>query len=134
MEYTKQNYKNALEIFSEYLNNRYDVDFSGYCETRIKELEQPKISMYKCIKVPNYNLGTFELGKTYSPDWNCCGFKMFDLPNHFELIVPKPESEKITWDEVRTVISNALGSVYWPPVLDSLPLVMVSNRIKKDYL
>jgi len=132
---TLQNYKNALGIFSEYLNNRYDVDFSGYCETRMKELEQPKILMYRCIQVRPAINGMFEiLGQLYPEDYCIAGFNLADLPNHFELVEPEPEPEKITWMEVKALIQDIVSSGYWPPIPKSLPLIEAINRIKTDHL
>ena len=135
MEYIKQNYKNALGIFSEYLNNRYDVDFSGYCETRIKELEKPEIPMYKCIQLPPANNGMFEIGILYSEKYYFLGFNLSDLPKHFELVEPEPEPEpeKITWHEVVTLIEGFKRKTHLPQGF-YIELMKIINRIKTDYL
>lgn len=100
MEYTKQDYKNAIGIFNDWsFDYNIKITFADYIEEIIDELEKPEILMYRCIQTPPNRDFYFKVDELYNnsclPNW----FYLSDLPNHFELVEPEPKPEKITWWE-----------------------------------
>ena len=135
MKLTKKDYQNALKVWPEWegVYNDYS-SFDLYCTAKIKELEQPEEKMYKCIQLPSRNNGNFKIGSLYSEHYNFLGFPLSDLPNHFELVEPEPEPEKITWEELVTLIQHGGGCCYLAPDSVCSNLIQLRNRIKKDHL
>jgi len=137
MKLTKQDYQNALKVWPEWdsVYNDYS-SFDLYCTAKIKELEQPKTLMYRCIQVRPAINGMFEiLGQLYPENYCIAGFNLADLPNHFELVEPEPEPEKITWQEVVTLIQDVgVSCGYLSSDSVCSKLILLRNRIKKDHL
>ena len=128
MELTKQDYQSALEIWSSYcFKTDNELTFPGYIEVKLDELEEqkPQFPQYRCIQLPPANNGMFEIGILYSEKYYFLGFNLSDLPKHFELIVPEPKPEKITWEEVRNLIYREINT---PRGIEIL------KRIKTDHL
>lgn len=124
-ELTEQDYQSALKIWLSYcFKTDNELTFPGYIEVKLDELEEPEEKMYKCIQLPQNTTRDFILGKLYINSW-FIGFYLSDLPNHFELIVPEPKPEKITWEEVRNLIYREINT---PRGIEIL------KRIKTDHL
>ena len=126
MEYTKQDYKNAIGIFNDWsFDYNIKITFADYIEEIIDELKQPKTPMYKCIQLPPANNGMFKIGNLYADTYWGAGLCLSDLPNHFELDEPETKPEKITWEEVRNLIYREINT---PRGIEIL------KRIKTDHL
>ena len=135
MELTKQDYQSALEIYNDWsIDYHIKLSFPEYMEEKIDELEEQKLKtpMYKCIQVPQNTTRDFTLGKLYINSW-FIGFYLSDLPFHFELIEPEPEPEKITWQEVVTLIEGFKRTTFLPQGF-YMELMKIINRIKTDHL
>ena len=135
MKLTKQDYQNALIIWSSYRDeDPFPYSFPKYIEVKLDELEQPKTLMYRCIQVRPAINGMFEiLGELYPEDYCIAGFNLADLPKHFELVEPEPEPEKITWEEVVTLIKNYKRKTSLPQGF-YIELMKILERIKIDHL
>ena len=132
---TLQDYKNAINLWNEWQYATIVKSFPKYIEEIIDELEKPETLMYRCIKLPHAINGMFEiLGQLYPENYCIAGFNLADLPNHFELVEPEPEPEKITWQEVEMLINNTVISNYLPPDSIYSDLIKLLNRIKTDHL
>ena len=122
---TLQDYKNAINLWNEWQYATIVKSFPKYIEEIIDELEQPEKLMYKCIKLPPANNGCIKIGNLYSNSYWYAGLCLSDLPKHFELVVPEPKPEKITWEEVRNLIYREINT---PRGIEIL------KRIKTDHL
>ena len=135
MEYTAQDYQNALEIWFSYRNGDSELSFTGYIEQKRDQLEQPEKLMYKCIKLPPANNGSIKIGNLYSNSYWYAGLCLADLPNHFELVEPEPKPEKITWEEVKALIQDVgVSCGHLAPDSVCSKLKNILRRIKKDHL
>ena len=135
MKLTKQDYQNALIIWSSYcFKTDNELTFPGYIEVKLDELENPEEKMYKCIQLPPANNIFHKIGSLYSEHYNFLGFPLSDLPNHFELVEPEPEPEKITWQEVKALIQDIVSCGYLAPDSVCSNLIQLRNRIKTDHL
>ena len=137
MKLTKQDYQSALEIWPEW--DKFYMDypsFDAYCQAKIIELEKQKLKkpMYRCIKLPHAN-GMFKIGNLYTENYCIVGFSLSELPFHFELVEPEPEPEKITWEELVTLIQDiGVSCGYLAPDSVCSKLIQLCNRIKTDHL
>ena len=131
---TLQDYKNAINLWNEWQYATIVKSFPKYIEEIIDELEKPETLMYRCIKLPHAINGMFEiLGQLYPENYCIAGFNLADLPNHFELVEPESEPEKITWDEVVTLIENYKRKTSLPQRF-YIELIKILRRIKTDHL
>jgi len=127
MKLTKEDYQNALIIWSSYRDDElFTYSFLKYIEVKLDELEKLEEKMYKCIQLPPANNGNFKIGSLYSEHYNFLGFHLSDLPKHFELVVPEPEPEKITLEEAVKILHRTNS-------YDCDPLDLL-NRLKTDHL
>jgi len=134
MKLTKQDYQSALEIYnvSSGLKN-IEISFPKYIKAKLSEVEQPETLMYRCIKVPYIKDGFFKLGELYDNSGLPKSCNLSDLPNHFELVEPEPEPEKITWEEVITLIENYKRKTSLPQRF-YIELIKILERIQTDHL
>ena len=133
MKLTAQDYRNALKVWPEW--DKFYMDypsFDAYCKAKIKELQKPQLPMYRCIKLPHAN-GMFKIGNLYTENYCIVGFSLSELPFHFKLVDPEPEPEKITWDEVVTLIENYKRKTSLPQRF-YIELIKILRRIKTDHL
>ena len=95
--------------------------------------EQPKTPMYRCIQLPRIKDGFFKLGELYDNIGLPKSCNLSDLPKHFELVEPEPEPEKITWQEVVTLIEGFKRKTFLPQGF-YIELKKILERIKTDHL
>lgn len=108
-KFTKEQYDVAIAIDKEFMVSdtraqmlfSMDDPFQKYCEIKVKELSEPALKWYKCIKeIPACDI--FKSDSSYLGDDVIKGFYVSELPFHFELIPEPVEIEpKRTWDEVQ---------------------------------
>ena len=136
MKLTKQDYQNALIIWSSYcFKTDNELTFPGYIEVKLDEFENPEEKMYKCIQLPPANNIFHKIGSLYSEHYNFLGFPLSDLPKYFELVepAPAPAPEKITWEEVVTLIESFKRKTFLPQAF-YIELIKILDRIKTDHL
>ena len=130
---TLQDYKNAINLWNEWQYATIVKSFPKYMEEIIDKLENTEEKTYRCIQLPPNDRKIFEIGKLYANCYWCAGFPLSDLPNHFELVVPEPKPEKITWQEVVTVTKSFIRKTYLPQAF-YIELIKILDRIKTDHL
>ena len=138
MKLTEQDYQSALKIWLSYFfKTDNELTFPGYIEVKLDELEEQKLKtpLYRWIQVPFIKDGFFKLGELYDNSGLPKSCNLSDLPNHFELVEPEPEPEpeKITWDEVVTLIENYKRKTHLPQAF-YIELIKILERIKTDHL
>ena len=129
MKLTKQDYQNALKIYNVWFKEyRIEISFPKYIK---EKREQPETPMYRCIQVPPNRGFYFKVGELYNslPTW----FNLSDLPNHFELVEPEPEPEKITWQEVITLIDKIKSKGFLPQDF-YIEILKTIRQIQTDHL
>lgn len=95
---TAEDYRTALEI-TEVFNTAPGMkirDFKDYCNEEIRRLEKPVYKKYRCIK----RFSGMPEGHIVTEGYDRFGVFPWEMPFHFEEIIPEPIAQKITWHDL----------------------------------